>query len=291
MAPITISRVLCGLLLFLGIFALLADTTKPGSGQLSKAETRRPVSTTTHAPLVVRRSTRTTTIFTTANVTPVSNISTTTTTSKTALARAEPTPSNVVIIINVPTPAPGAPTRGAVIIIEPSHTPLLRAAPLPDDLVALDRDNHLVSCYKFGWWSERRKFIRSITDFCHALDGESMSPVGTRHPLTGFHQHQWNWMDRGFELIVEVHIVISLEVMEGCEWVFDEGECGRYLRMPVDLCDTDSEHHKKGGTVVGRTSYGGEKEGKTCLLWRVDWEGLHVSDAEPVEGYEDGIGV
>lgn len=98
-------------------------------------------------------------------------------------------------------------------------------------------------------------------------------------------------MDRGLQLIGETHIVISLEVMDGCEWGFDEGECGRYLRMPVDLCDTDSEIHKKGGTVVGRTSYGGEKEGKTCLLWRVDWEADHVPDAEPVEGYEDGIGV
>ncbi|KAK3485196.1 uncharacterized protein B0T23DRAFT_436111 [Neurospora hispaniola] len=340
MAPITISRVLCGLLLFLGTFALLADTTKTGSGQLSKAETRRlaasataTVSVATPASLVVR-STRTTTVSTTA-------IATTT-----ALARAEPTPSNVVIVIDVPTVAPGESTP-VVVFVAPAPTTvtakpapsLLHAAPLPDDPFPLfhNDDNKLLKCYPMGWWDKRWKFIESIENFCHAMDRESLSwsygsgpdghpnDVPRRIPLTGFRQHSYNWEDQ-LRLIVNSHYEISLDVKPGCEWEFDAHECGRYLRIPVDMCEMGTENEKKGGVVQARTGYGDldvhknewtgawesvwkgdeelkkhgearlgdlEKKGmsRTCLVWRIDLETNHIDGADLLEGFPDGVGI
>ncbi|EAA28623.1 hypothetical protein GE21DRAFT_9671 [Neurospora crassa] len=302
MAPFTMSRILCGLLLFfLGTFALLADTTKTGSGQLSKAETRRlaasataTVPVATPAPLVVI-GTRTTT---------VSTIAITTTT---ALARAEPTPSNVVIVAPAPTTVTAKP--------EPAAPSLLHAAPLPDDPFRLfhNDDNSLLSCYSSGRQGERWKFIESIDNFCHALDRESLS---RRIPLTGFRQHSYNWE----ELWVRryTHYDISLDVKPGCEWEFDSYECGQYLRIPVDMCDMEMENDKKGGEVQARTGYGDrdvqnhvwkgdevlkqygearlgdlEKKGmsRTCLVWRIDLVLGHIDGADNVEGFPDGVGI
>ncbi|KAK3486246.1 hypothetical protein B0T13DRAFT_523579 [Neurospora crassa] len=306
MAPFTMSRILCGLLLFfLGTFALLADTTKTGSGQLSKAENttfsiaRRlaasataTFSVATPAPLVVI-GTRTTTVSTIA-------IATTT-----ALARAEPTPSNVVIVAPAPTTVTAKP--------EPAAPSLLHAAPFPSDPYHLfhNDDNSLLSCYPSDWRGDRWKFIESIDNFCHALDRESLS---RRIPLTSFRQHSYNWKD----MQADTRYDISLDVKPGCEWEFDSYECGQYLRIPVDMCDMDGENSKRGGEVQARTGYGDrdvqnhvwkgdeelkqygearlgdlEKKGmsRTCLVWRIDLVLGHVAGADNVEGFPDGVGI
>ena len=85
------------------------------------------------------------------------------------------------------------------------------------------------------------------------------NPNPQRFPLIGFRQHVFNSWDRNpFPIFRDIdwwHITLSLEVKEGCEWVYDERECNSYLRIPVDQCQRDDVNYKKGGTCVGRTGY------------------------------------
>ena len=173
-------------------------------------------------------------------------------------------------------------------------TPLQWALPLPDsqeDLKALYQSHGLVSCYNKGMDAGRGVIIQAINYFCYRLKREARGLSGCppkdeegfeqmpTWPLTGFRQRNLNY-DHAY---MHDRILISLDIKEGCEWLFDENECGRYLRLPVDLCNQNTADHKNGGTAEGRIGY----DDKTCLVWRVDpqlgwsedgWDGCERDD-------------
>lgn len=135
------------------------------------------------------------------------------------------------------------------------------------------------------WWQEGLQLDRE----------EAAMPTW---PLVGYRQHQFNFVDMGF-VFPYTHVLVSLEVKEGCEWRFDEQECNKYLRIPVDECQRDTgEQFKKGGTVQGRTGYGDfdsrphlAPDGVQDGIWESGWLGdLELAKMEERGEREERVG-
>jgi hypothetical protein len=108
-----------------------------------------------------------------------------------------------------------------------------------------DQSKNQKFCYNSGHKINRGPITEGIEWFCDNMAG--------RHLDAGY------FREESADGLFEDVILMSIEVKSGCEYTVDEGECNRYLRIPLDECNTSREGQKQGGTVENN-----------CLKWRLD---------------------
>lgn len=121
------------------------------------------------------------------------------------------------------------------------------------------RNLEYVSCYGFGATMDRAILISAIDTFCAAVKNKFFDAGHVEH-----REYIWS----------SYKIIIEAKAEGSCSFRVDDN-CGRLLRMPVDMCNTGGVNGKQGGYVY---------EVPTCGWWRVDPQQGNTRIAGEVEG-------
>ncbi|KAK1224334.1 hypothetical protein PQX77_012763 [Marasmius sp. AFHP31] len=91
-----------------------------------------------------------------------------------------------------------------------------------------------VECFNGGTKSDRAPFVSAIDNWCGKVQGRVLNDGDVLTDTFEFG---------------EVDYFFTVRAINGCSFTMD-GECNRFLRLPVDQCNTSGENGKQGGTVT-----------------------------------------
>lgn len=111
-------------------------------------------------------------------------------------------------------------------------------------------------CFHGGQWSHRGRLIQAIEHFCGDFENRAVYSGYSVEKTEDFNSSPPHWE------AADMRVVMNLSIKKGCEWVVDQAQCREELRKPVDLCDTEGENHKHGGTLENN-----------CIKWSIDPQG------------------
>lgn len=149
----------------------------------------------------------------------------------------------------LPDPTNDEPTPGSPSTAAPPPPPATTTTP-PKNTPNFDKDSD-PSCYNKGYKANRGSMITAIDSFCAQMVTASKGKTLGK----GVFEPDSSDMSDDKSYIV-YHT--SFEVLEGCEWGFDEAWCKFELRKPLDKCNTKGENGKQGGTLDGN-----------CIKWKL----------------------
>ncbi|TKW52249.1 hypothetical protein CTA1_11007 [Colletotrichum tanaceti] len=128
-----------------------------------------------------------------------------------------------------------------------------------------DANQNTIKCFGSGHKMGNTRLRLGIESFCSNI-GSDATPVNARG-LTLNDRAAAGVLTAGYKrkdtktLNQHDKISFNFEVLEGCAWTFDLGECTRYFKTVVDSCNCDGENGKQGG-------YGENN----CIKWMTDPE-------------------
>lgn len=107
-----------------------------------------------------------------------------------------------------------------------------------------------VHCYDSGENTEGDRMHNAARSVCNNIEHDD------------FKENYFHTSNQPFDYnggIGTVTITLSLQINEGCTWVWDYNECLKYFSVPTDSCNCNGVNGKQGGTVTN-----------DCYTWRID---------------------
>lgn len=129
-------------------------------------------------------------------------------------------------------------------VSQSSPTPIPVAIPIPSPA------ENTVQCYNSGAKADHVQGDNAINSMCGQLEQVGVLGSGFYHEFGASFPVNNNQA---------IRIDMSVEVLDGCEWIFDSAECRRYLDVPLDSCDCAKVDGKRGGVVKNN-----------CIIWKFD---------------------
>ncbi|KAK3934652.1 glucan 1,3-beta-glucosidase [Diplogelasinospora grovesii] len=99
---------------------------------------------------------------------------------------------------------------------------------IPSPMETGDPEENVVDCYNSGETTENARMQSSGASFCNSIAGDNFGPGY-------FHQGSYDFPYNGG--VGFMRMVISLEILAGCDWKYNLDDCERYLRVLTDSCN------------------------------------------------------